>query len=164
MNTFLKFGIIALAWIVYMVIAFSGGDNQVDHTAPVNEPVSETSVASGDGYQETPDTNLDVIELVAGEVGEYGKEIIMSKGTDMEEKLIVYYVPAGKYSVKNLGENPTQVSVYEGFSKNNNTGYDEYTGVGDLLSLDVNGQGQLQILSGWFIEIHEPAHISLTAM
>ena len=86
----------------------------------------------------------------------------MSEGTDFEEHLVVYYVPAGKYTVKNLGDYRTQVNVYEGFAKNSETGYDEYTNTGDIIVLEVNGEGEIEVPDGWYIEIHEPTHISLT--
>lgn len=101
------------------------------------------------------------IELTAGEKGAYGQELTMGEGTDMEEKLIVYYLPEGTYLVENLGSYRTQVSVYEGVQKGDN-GYDEYTNTGDILMLDVGETGELTVPEGWFIEIHEPTHISLT--
>lgn len=102
------------------------------------------------------------IELIAGEQGEYGKQITMSAGTDMEESFYAYYVSAGLYTVINEGEYMTQISVYEGFAKNEETGYYEYTNTGDIVLLDVGEKATINITEGWFIEIQEPAHISLT--
>ena len=101
------------------------------------------------------------IELIAGEKGEYGQELVMSEGTDMQENIIVYYVPAGLYSVQNLGDKPTQVSVYAGTQKGEN-GYDEYTEVGDVVVIEANATNEVTVPEGWFIEIQEPAHIKLT--
>lgn len=103
-----------------------------------------------------------VIELIAGEQGDYGKMITMSEGTDLEESFYVYYVPAGTYEVVNDGEYMTQISVYEGFVKNEETGYDEYTDTGDIILLDVGKEALIEITEGWFIEIQEPTHVSLT--
>jgi len=102
------------------------------------------------------------IELIAGELGEYGKEIIMNEGNEFEEHLVVYYVPAGVYEVKNIGDNMTQATVYENFAKNKETGYDEYTDTGDISLLDKGEIGEIKVPEGWFIEIHEPSHILLT--
>lgn len=102
------------------------------------------------------------IELIAGEQGEYGKMITMSAGTDMEESFYVYYVPAGTYEVTNNGKYMTQVNVYEGFARNEETGYDEYTNTGDIKLIDSGATAAIEVPEGWFIEIHEPAHISLT--
>ena len=167
MNSILKYGIIAVAWIVYLAIGFSGGGNNADNTTM--DPTAETSVISStENEQMTTEITTaqitetkNTIEIIDGEKGEYGKEITMSAGTDLEEKLIVYYVPAGKYIVKNLGNYKTQVSVYEGFEKNSETGYDEYTNTGNIVVLDVNGKDEIEVPDGWFIEIHG-AHILLT--
>ena len=75
---------------------------------------------------------------------------------------MVYYVPAGQYAVKNLGENSAQVSVYEGFAKNEETGYDEYTNAGDVIHLDADEEKVIDVPDGWFVEIQEPAHLSFT--
>lgn len=179
MKPVLKYGLIAAAWLFfllfYIMVGTSGADDNTTSTEPVNEIVSEadddnTNTTEPDAQTtiEAPETtssqtleNKTVIDITDGEKGEYGKEITMSAGTDMEEKLVVYYVPAGKYTVKNLGEYRTQVSVYEGFAKNNETGYDEYTDTGDIVVLDVNGEDEIEVPDGWFIEIHG-AHILLT--
>ncbi len=167
MNSILKYGIIAVAWIVYLAIGFSGAGNNADNTTM--DPTAETSVISSTENEQTTTEittaqiteTKNTIEIIDGQKGEYGKEITMSAGTDGEEKLIVYYVPAGKYIVKNLGNYKTQVSVYEGFEKNSETGYDEYTNTGNIVVLDVNGKDEIEVPDGWFIEIHGE-HILLT--
>ena len=165
MNKYLKYGIIAVAWIVYLAIGFGGRGNSANTNNTTTEP---SGISSVEDIQTTTKSSIEqatnekaTIEITDGEKGEYGKEITMSAGTDLEEKLIVYYVPAGKYTVKNLGKYMTQVSVYEGFSKNNETGYDEYTNTGDIVRLDVNGEDEIEVPEGWFIEIHD-SHILLT--
>jgi hypothetical protein len=150
MNKILKYVIIAIAWIAYFAIGLSGGGNSTDKTNTITEPTTVQST-----IEKTS------IEIIDGEKGKYGKEIIMSAGTDMEEQFVVYYVPAGSYTVKNLGEERSQVSVYEGFKKNEETGYDEYTNTGDIVVLDANCEGEIDVPDGWFIEIHG-AHILLT--
>ena len=167
LNKILKYGIIAVAWIVYLVIGFSGGVNNADSNNTVTEPNSLTSTVSNaenvESTNKEPETTQvkNVIEITDGKIGEYGKEITMSAGTDLEEILIVYYVPAGKYTVRNLGEYPVGINVYEGFEKNEETGYDEYTDAKDTVRLEVNGEDEIEVPEGWFIEIHG-AHILLT--
>ncbi|NPD32711.1 hypothetical protein HLV35_05425 [Eggerthellaceae bacterium zg-997] len=96
------------------------------------------------------------ITLVAGEKGEYGKELVMN-----EERLIVYYVPGGTYSVKNIGKYGTQVTVYEGVRKGDNG--DEYTSVSGSPAVIMPGRSaDVVVPEGWFIEIKEPSHIELT--
>ncbi len=108
-------------------------------------------------------TSSDVIELIAGELGSYGKTITMSEGTDMEEELIVYYVPKGTYTVKNVGDKSVQVSIYEGIAKDESSGYDDYTNVGDVALIDAGDSAEMHVPDGWFIEIQAPAHIELSA-
>lgn len=119
------------------------------------------SQQDSEGKDSQADTRT-VIELVAGEQGQYGKLITMSEGTDMEESFYVYYVPAGTYEVTNEGKYMTQVNVYEGFARNDETGYDEYTATGDIKLIDSGKTDTIEVPDGWFIEIQEPAHISLT--
>ena len=162
MNKILKYGIIAVAWIAYLAIGFSGGGDSASNTVTTTENGDGTSVSISASADETAASDSVSIEIQDGVLGDYGKEMTLSAGTDMEETLIVYYVPAGKYTVKNLGEYRTQVSVYNGVVNNPETGYDEYTDVGDVIVLDADGEGEIEVPEGWFIEIHG-AHILLTA-
>lgn len=150
----LKYGIIAVAWILYLIIGLSGtGNNETTSSTIPNNSSDPTAVVDSS-------VNTD-IELIAGEFGKYGKELVMSQGTDAEEILIVYYVPAGKYVVKNVGDTTTQVTVYEGITKNDK-GYDEYTDAGDVVLIKANESAEIEVPDGWFIEIHEPTHIVLS--
>ena len=167
-----KVWLICLAVAVVAFIAFAAtieSTEDKEETAIENteDADSETDVNSEEQVADTEDSDetsdSEAIELIAGETGEYGREVVMSEGTEFEEHLIVYYLPAGTYTVTNLGEYRTQVSVYEGFAKNDETGYDEYTNTGDIVLLDVDGTDEIEIPEGWFIEIHEPTHISLVA-
>lgn len=134
------------------------------------ESISNNTTDEDVATNESKDIEIDeskekenvVIELIAGEQGDYGKMITMSEGTDMEESFYVYYVPAGAYEIVNNGEYMTQISVYEGFAKNEETGYDEYTDAGDIILLDAGKEALIEITEGWFIEIQEPARVSLT--
>lgn len=131
-----------------------------DITNAPNTQQAEQESQSNDNSSETLSENS-AIELIAGEQGQYGELITMSEGTDMEESFYVYYVPTGSYTVTNDGEYMTQISVYEGIRKNAETGYDEYISTGSVLLLDTGKTGTIEIPDGWFIEIHEPTHISL---
>lgn len=139
-------------------------DAKVEDTAEVVENTEETKEGEESTEATTEEVeDVEAIELIAGELGEYGKEITMSEGTDLEENLIVYYVPAGTYTVENVGDYMTQVTVYEGITSNSETGYDEYTSVGDVKMIDKGATADIEVPDGWFIEIHEPTHIKLTA-
>lgn len=144
-----KYVLIGLFCLVFMIAFVGCGDSDTEEPAATEETVA------------TEESSSDVIELEAGTLGDYGKEIIMNEGTDMEESLVVYYVPAGDYTVTNVGEFMTQVSVYGGFERDESTGYDDYTEVGDTPNIDVDQSADISVPDGWFIEIHEPTHITL---
>ena len=145
-------------WVLIVLLVFGlfgslgGGSDEEGATEPTQEEATEETTE-----------NADVITLTAGEVGEYGKEIVMNEGTDMEENLIVYYLPAGDYTIKNVGEHPTQVNVYEGFKRDDSTGYDDYTDGNSTPMFDVDETVDINVPDGWFIEIHEPTKIELVA-
>lgn len=159
-----KFLAVLLAATLSLSLIACGNEDTDDNT---NSNIEETSQEESDVQTNDDSTNLDseenvAIELIAGEQGQYGSLITMSKGTDMEESFYVYYVPAGTYEVTNKGDYMTQVSVYEGFAKNEETGYDEYTNMGEIVMLDVGKTDTIEVPDGWFIEIQEPTHISMT--
>lgn len=164
-----RYAIVAAMWLFFILVGMFGKKTETTsaYTSPTrslkattaeDEPTYKTEKVGESALKKTAE-----IELVAGTTGKYGKEIVMSAGTDLEEHLVVYYLPAGNYTVKNLGEKRAQVSVYEGFARNDETGYDDYTNVGDIVVLGVGGSGEINIPEGWFVEIHEPTHISLEA-
>lgn len=145
-------------WVIIVLIVFGafGGGSKKTATEETAEPTEQTE-------ETKTEEKADVITLTAGEAGEYGKEITMNEGTDSPETLIVYYLPAGDYTVKNVGEYVTQVSVYSGFHRDETTGYDDYDDVGDTPRIEVNETADINVPDGWFIEIHEPTKIELTA-
>ena len=161
LNPKARYAIIAAAWLLYLAIGLSGGGSSSEQKPAVESSgsVPSAQVAS---VGSAVAGNANAIDLVAGEKGEYGRELVMSEGTDMQENLVVYYVPAGTYTVKNLGDRPAQVSVYAGTRKGDN-GYDEYTETGDVVQLGAGDTAEITVPDGWFVEIQEPAHISLTA-
>lgn len=165
----IRYAIIVIGWLAYFGLAWYGSMNQETKSpdtsssnAAVTAVQSSSSALASESATSTSTVSTSTIELTAGQKGEYGQGVTMSKGTDQEEKFFAYYVPEGTYNVKNLGDKPTQVSVYEGFKKSDN-GYDEYTSAGDAIMLKVDETGTINVPNGWFIEIHEPTHIALTA-
>ena len=99
------------------------------------------------------------IELVAGEIGDYGQELALNAGTDLEDKTIGYFVPAGEYEVTNIGEYTNQVNVY----KNEVAvvdGWEEWTD-GTVELLDVGETKIITVEDGYFINIDPPAHITI---
>ena len=155
--------LILAAVAILIILAAIGGTSGGNKPAPSS--VGADSAASSqmpDGAQAVsqPEAAASPIDLVAGEHGDYGRDLVMSAGTEFEEHLIVYYVPGGDYSVTNAGDYRAQVSVYEGI-RGTEDGWDEYTNVGDVVVLDAGQMGDITVPDGWFIEIQEPAHIVL---
>lgn len=150
-------------WVIIAVIALGGSSSLggEDNSKPTDNP--EATEQTEEAAEETneAEASKDAIILEAGVLGEYGKEIVMNEGTDSPENLIVYYLPDGDYTVKNVGEYPTQVNVYEGFKRDESTGYDDYTDGSSTPMIDVEGTADITIPDGWFIEIHEPTVIEL---
>ena len=140
---------------------FTDSKNQKDVVVPATEEAT-TVVSTIETTKEVESIiKQTTIQLIAGEMGEYGKQIVMNEGTDMPEELIVYYLPAGTYEVKNIGKHPAQITVYEGFARDEATGYDSYTAVGDAKLIDKDAKDTITVPENWFVEIHEPAKFSL---
>ena len=150
-------------WVVVVLLIFgiTGGSDDTTTETENEQPIEKVQVEENANTDEVTEESPNVIQLVAGEQGEYGQLITMSAGTDLEEQFYVYYLPKGTYNVTNDGEYLTQVSVYKSYEKNEETGYDEYTEIGDILMLDVGASDTIEIPEGWFVEIQEPAKISL---
>ncbi|HFR3836756.1 TPA: hypothetical protein ACHWCB_000081 [Streptococcus suis] len=152
-------------WFIVLVGLFvlgglgklAGSDKELTDTS--SSSVLESSQSSTSSSTEASTT--EAITLVANELGQFGKRIVMNEGTDMSEELIVFYLPAGTYQVENIGDYPAQISVYEGFKRDESTGYDDYTATGDVKLIKQGNSDTIVIPEGWFVEIHEPAKFSL---
>ena len=135
-----------------------------DTTSPVEIEVTEYIL---DDYITGTIVNLDftaksdIITLVAGEQGEYGKPMTMNKGTEFEENFFAYYVPYGTYKVTNIGEYVTQVNVYSDETVINEDGWEE---IADSVCNDVLKVGEsltVTIPENYHVDISEPTHITL---
>lgn len=99
------------------------------------------------------------IELISGETGEYGKELILNKGTEFEDKTIGYFVDAGEYEVTNIGEKMTQVNVYKNETEVVD-GWEQWAD-GNVELIDVNETKNMTVEDGYFFNIDPPAHIKI---
>lgn len=107
MKPAVKYGIIAAAWIIYLLIAlFSPSDSE-----SVNNPSSENQPAAQEVSSQNASSSF---VLLDGEMGDYGVEVVVNKGTEFEETEIAYHIPPGIYEVKNLDTKAVQVTVYCG--------------------------------------------------
>ena len=158
----IKYGIIAAAWIIYLIIAFSGKNDNNNTTNENNSEPAKEVVAeepTKDIVEDTGDKD-ESIELIAGQTGEYGKELVLNEGTEFEDKTIGYFVPAGKYEVTNIGDHMTQVNVYKNEKNVTDEGWEEWKDTHvDLL--DVNETKEITVDDGYFINIDDPSHIKI---
>ena len=80
-----------------------------EEEAPTEEPAEETEAPADEASEALAFTLMD------GKLGDYGEEVTLNAGTEFEETEIMYHVPAGLYSVKNLNsDGGAQVTVYSG--------------------------------------------------
>ncbi len=99
-------------------------------------------------------------ELVAGEAGEYGTPVIFNKGTDLEETIIAYHVPAGTYTVTNNGEYMNQISIYSDETHITEEGWEEPAEAFGAKLIDAGKTDTISIEEGQYIELSEPAFFS----
>lgn len=179
MNPKLKYGIIAAAWVIYLIIGIAGGngrnkDSNTGNSQSVVETQNETTKSAETQSTEsiteettTTEATVDTsnqIDLVAGELGEYGQRIVLNEGTDFPDTNYCYFVPAGKYQITNTGEYPTQIDVNKN-EKKTETDSDgnnyEVWAEGTPYLLDVGESKEITVNEGYFIEIEEPTHLLL---
>lgn len=98
---------VAIAVIAFVVVGTMAPDPVDD------EPVTDSVAEEEPSEEENEKEDSKVITIDAGEVGDYGQELVLNENTDMPENIIGYFVPNGKYEVANKGDNPTQVNVYK---------------------------------------------------
>ena len=99
------------------------------------------------------------IELIAGEPGEYGKELTYNANTEFAETIIAYYVPVKSYTITNVGEYPTQINLCHNETKIVD-GWQEPKNI-YVETLDVGESIDWYVLDNYHFEIAEPTHITL---
>lgn len=124
------------------------------------EKVSDEQTISVPEETQVPAISFD---LIAGEAGEYGEYVTLNKGTEFENTFYAYYIPAGVYTVTNVGEYMSQVSVYDNEVHVTEEGWEEPSGVGDVELLDVGKSATMTIEDDQYVKIIEPAHFRFEA-
>ncbi|MBO6299352.1 MAG: hypothetical protein J6N53_10960, partial [Lachnospiraceae bacterium] len=124
-----------------------------------SEPVQSTEVIETAIEDSVEQEELFSVEIVAGETGEFGRELVLNAGTDFEDKTIGYFVPIGLYEVTNLGDKPTQVNVYKN-EKNVVDGWEEWAN-GHVELLKPNETKEMNVEDGYFFNVDVPSHISV---
>lgn len=80
------------------------------------EAVQEDKTSSDEvGDNEDSLSSDNKLSFILGEeIGEYGKEVTLNAGTEFEENEIMFYIPAGSYTVTNNSSAAAQLTVYSG--------------------------------------------------
>lgn len=138
-------------WLIVAVLLISvvsGSDsNETTDAEPV---VAETPVE---------DETLE-IEIIAGELGEYGQDLVLNENTDMPDATIGYFVPAGTYEITNIGDYKSQANVYKNERHVTEDGWEEWADA-EVTVVDVGASVEMTIEEGYFFNCDEPAHFML---
>lgn len=97
--------------------------------------------------------------ITEGEKGDYGFELTLNKGTEFEETKYYYHVPAGEYTITNVGSNRAQVSVLSDEIIKNDAGWEEFAEGFDCVAFDANETGIIYVSDNQCIEITEGGEI-----
>ena len=158
MKPALKYGIIAIAWILYLIIGIFGKP-----ATPEESVGSDTaSVTYEDSTEQTTGAvtaNTIEFDLSTDEIGEYGKETTLNEGTDSSYTCILFYVPAGVYTVTNNDDHATQVTVLSGIEFDGQ--WDQFVSddCANPIVLMNNGDSQkLEIKEGQFVKLADDSH------
>ena len=175
MKPLIKYGLIAAAWILYLVVVFANkpaNNEQNDGTTTIHGPnQEETQIQMEEQKPKQEDTQTQTetetqsqetepfsFVLMDGELGEYGVEVVLNQGTESEEHEITYYIPAGTYIVKNQNDKRAgQVTVYSGGPIKNGE-WEEFVADEHCASPIVVMAGEskeLEIMEGQFIVLSD---------
>lgn len=150
-------------FFLFVIFSVGSGDSTkaevVDvTTAVITEATAEHTTEATEAKEATKESLI--IELIAGEPGEYGELFTTNKGTEFEETYYIYHIPAGTYRVTNIGEYMNQFNVYSD-EVHVVDGYEEPAEVIYVKLLDVNESDTFTISDGCHIDIKEPGRFSL---
>ncbi len=152
----IKYGIIAIAWVFYLLIAFAGNTTDTKNDIKeMNDSVTMTDAKESldNSNQESTINEAVTYRLVGEELGEYGKMVILNENTDLPVEKYLYKLPAGTYTVTTTNEKMASFFIVKdeiGIDEEN-TDYPEilqYVGQGYLLTAgenDYNGNAKKNV-------------------
>ena len=157
MKPTIKYSIIAIAWIVYLIIGLTGDSTNENsnittdtESTPITSVSSETTIVT----ESSSDNLLSSFTITPETKGEYGFEITLNAGTEFEETQIVYHIPAGTYSVTNLGEYQGQIQACSDKTIVNDDGWEEPENLGQVSVIKPNETIDFTIEDGYYLEVH----------
>ena len=155
--------------------ALSGNHNKNNgqHSSAPNEPTVTTAVSttvtepsttaaetaapeesSAESQTESTAEEAEPIRIVADEENEYSEEYTLNAGTDMPDTNIVYFLPAGRYKVTNVGDYRNQFNVYSRETHITDEGWEEAADSLPALLLEPGESQEVTIPEDYYIEIH----------
>lgn len=148
-----KWWFIAIIGIVLLSAIF---DSNEEENKTTTETPSVVETTENEVAEETKQEEKLVIELVAGEQGEYGTPITFNKGTDGEVTFIAYHIPAGEYTVTNVGTHMDQFNIYSDETHKTEEGWEEPAESFFVKLIDVNASETFIIEDDQYIKVVEP--------
>ncbi len=137
---------------------------------PQETPTEETTIKTTEAEtsETVPDadnSNAPSIVLAHGSLDEYSKEITLNAGTSEEATYIGYFIPAGTYTVTNIGKYMDQVTVYADGIQKNDAGWEEpiTDGVPRPIVLDVDQSGEITIGENQYVKLGENSLLKFVA-
>ncbi len=124
-------------------------------TATTSETISVDATENSESGEKL------VIELVAGEQGEYGTFVTFNKGTEFEQTVIAYHIPAGEYTVTNIGEYMNQFNIYSDETHITDEGWEEPAENIFVKLMDVGATEDFTIEDDQYIKIVEPGKFKI---
>lgn len=156
------FGLILSVVLVLSLAACSGETTTTDKTASAPNVVETAPASDVVEAVETPKQEQKlVIELVAGVQGEYGTPITFNKGTEFEDTVIAYHIPAGEYTATNTGKYMTQFNIYSDEIHKTEAGWEEPAETLFVKLVDAGATVDFTITDGQYIKIVEPAKFKI---
>ncbi|MBR1796839.1 MAG: hypothetical protein IJ757_02310 [Clostridiales bacterium] len=160
-------------WLIIAICANIGRRNR-ENVETVETTINIASESSPEEtfIEETETTASETneslfIDIVAGELGEYGDIVVLGANTDFPDTNYCYVVPTGTYIVSNVGNYMAQVDVIRN-ELATDVDFDgneyEYWVDSTPYLLDVGATEEITINEGYFIELEEPSHITLESV
>ncbi len=143
--------ILTLSLVVMLALSLAACNGETSTTDEI--------ASTPDVVETTENVELEeklVIELVAGEQGEYGTPMTFNKGTDGEVTIIAYHIPAGEYTVTNIGTHMDQFNIYSDETHKTEEGWEEPAESFFVKLIDVNASESFTIEDGQYIKVVEP--------
>ena len=152
MKPILKYGIIAIAWIIYLIIGIAGNSSESTPTSSTPEIIDNNSI-------NITENNVKEFYITEGEKGVYGFELTLNSGTEFETTKYYYHIPSGEYTITNIGVERAQVSVLSDEITNNDAGWEEFAEVYECVAFDAGETGIICVSDNQCIEITEGSEI-----